>query len=123
MNHPITEQIKKQVKTIENERSGMEWRRQQLWSGDVFSFAFNGVKRWLIPQPHAQAVYILDKELNIIARVEAKSLVAEWVKNNVGRKMTGQTAYRYFSTGKLYHGLYYFVPVAKYEEFMEAKKN
>jgi hypothetical protein len=126
MEHPITEQIQKQVADIENARSGMKWKRENrsVWNtGDVYEFSFDGVRRWLVPPLHAQPVYVLDKELNIIARVEAKNRIVDWIEKNVGKRVTGQTAYRYFSSGQLYKGKYHFVPVHKYEEFMEAKKN
>ncbi|MDA1958184.1 hypothetical protein [Bacillus cereus group sp. BcHK114] len=114
MDHPINGQIKKQIEVIELGRQKPITGQRERWF-----CAFNGVKRAVAPQPHAQPVYVLDVNKNIIARLEAKHLVKDWIRKEFGSKVTGQTTYRYFSSGKLYKNKYYFVPVDQYEKFME----
>jgi len=60
-----------------------------------------------------------DLDKNIIARLEAKYLVNSWIHHELGISVTNKTAYRYFTTKKLYKGKFYFVPVSEYEEFMK----
>ena len=115
--HPISVEILDQVKEIEQGRVKRD--RSRYTSSERWFAAFNGIKREIIPPPNANPCYVLDLDKNIIARLEAKYLVNSWIHHELGISVTNKTAYRYFTTKKLYKGKFYFVPVSEYEEFMK----
>ncbi|WP_028390556.1 hypothetical protein [Bacillus cihuensis] len=120
MNHPITEQIRRQIEEIEEakERQNGIYAYSRMWSNN-FELAFNGIKRLPLVHENSEAIYVLDKDLNILHRLEAKYLVRQWIEKVFGKVVSDKTTYRYFTSGKLYKGKYYFVPVDKYESFVK----
>ncbi|MDG0062105.1 hypothetical protein [Priestia sp. P5] len=119
--HPLPDQVKDQVVEIEKARQ-QQSKVSHNWNYDR-QYAFNGITRMPLPYEHCQPVYILDKDFNIIARVEAKNLVRRWLIRNEDIWITDKTVYRYLTSGKLFRGQYYFVSVNTYEEFISEKKN
>jgi len=115
--HPISAEILAQVQAIEEGRIKRD--RSQYYSNEKWFCAFNGVNRTIAPQPHASPCYVLDSAKNIVARLEAKYLVRAWIYKQFGKSVTDKTAYRYFTSEKLYKGQFYFVPVEQYDEFMK----
>lgn len=122
MEHPINEQIKNQIAEIEDARATLKHFRNQGYAGQ-FELAFNGVSVSTLPPTHSQPVYIINKDLEIIARVESKRLVGPWIKKNgYWFKVPGRsTIYEYIKDRKLYKNKLYFVEVSRYEEFMKEK--
>ncbi|MDN4493361.1 hypothetical protein [Ureibacillus aquaedulcis] len=128
MEHPINEQIRKQVEDIEKIKEELAFLKERYprrsFEGYSELFVFNGVSKGDIPAPHSRPVYILNKELQIIARVEEIHLVGPWIsKKKYWFKAPGRsTIYEYIKRKLLYKEQLYFVEVSKYEEFMKYKK-
>lgn len=127
--HPVPEQVKEQVIAIEYvNKERAEFRPSyngHYWFQHSSDYVFNGVYVDKLEPPNCQPIYILDKDLNIVARVESKNLVGKWIeKNGYWRRSLGRTtAYEYVKNKWLYKDKFYFIPVTEYEAIIEWKKN
>ncbi|HGO9419703.1 TPA: hypothetical protein ACLBZ1_002326 [Bacillus cereus] len=66
-------------------------------------------------------VYILDKQLDIVAVVESKNLVGTWLyKNGYSKKALGRTTiFEYIRNRWEYKNMFYFVEAKNFEEFIK----
>ena len=92
LNHPLTSKMFEQIKSISPSK-----------------------------RMKSDPVYILDKQLIIVAVVPSKNRIGYWLMNNGYRKkLLGRTTiFEYIRNQMMYDNKFYFVPSKDYEKFME----